>query len=43
MRGQMNPDWFLEEPEPTDYDELDTEQNTRSADDADEWRKEKQC
>lgn len=37
----MNPDLYLEEPDPTDYDTLADEQDTRSADDADNWRKER--
>jgi len=36
----MNPDLYLEEPEPTDYDELAAVDDTRAADDADQWRKE---
>lgn len=35
----MNPDLYLEEPEPTDYELLDAEQDTRTADAADDWRK----
>lgn len=35
----MNPDLYLEEPEPTDYETLDAEQDTRASDDADAHRK----
>lgn len=35
----MNPDRYLEEPEPTDYDQLDDEQDTRAANDGDAHRK----
>ena len=33
------PDRYLEEPEPTDYEALDAERDTRAADDADAHRK----
>ena len=36
----MNPDRYLEEPDPTDYEALDAERDTRAADDADAHRKE---
>lgn len=35
----MNPDRYLEEPDPTDYDTLADEQDTRAANDADAHRK----
>ena len=35
----MNPDRFLEEPEPTDYEAIEAEQDTRASDDADAHRK----
>ena len=35
----MNPDAYLEEPEPADYEALDAEQDTRASDDADAHRK----
>jgi hypothetical protein len=37
----VNPDRYLEEPEPTDRDELDAVQDTRASNDADNWRKER--
>jgi hypothetical protein len=36
----MNPDRYLEEPEPIDHEALDAERDTRAADDADAARKE---
>ena len=36
----MNPDLYLEEPEPTNYEQLEDERDTRAADDADAARKE---
>jgi len=36
----VNPDRYLEEPDPTDYEQLDAERGTRASDDADNWRKE---
>jgi hypothetical protein len=41
LRNQVNPDRYYEEPDPTDYEALDAERDTRAADDADAQRKEK--
>jgi len=38
---RMNPDLYLEEPDQPDYDELAAIEDTRAADDADDWRKER--
>jgi len=38
----MNPDLYLEEPEPTDHDELAELADTRAMDYADNWRKERE-
>lgn len=38
----MNTDRYYEEPDPTDYEALEAEQDTRAADDADAQRKEQQ-
>jgi len=35
----MNPDRYLEEPDPTDTEQLDAVQDTRASDDADAHRK----
>lgn len=35
----MNPGTYYEEPDPTDYEALDAEQDTRASDDADANRK----
>jgi len=38
----VNPDRYLEEPEPANYDELAELADTRAMDDADNWRKERE-